>query len=116
MNESAEQIGFVECRMKGTSEKFVMQLTYPQGYYQVHEFESTEQYLNTLGKIHQWVHTQVGSRTMALTFNGCMMHVEISQDNASATAKQLIASLKEAAKWYDEYLKEIDNSQLTIHN
>ena len=42
---------------------------------------------------------------MALTFNGCMMHVDIGQDNASETAKKLIASLKEAAKWYDEFLK-----------
>ena len=42
---------------------------------------------------------------MALTFNGCMMHVDIGQDNASETAKKLIASLKEAAKWYDEFLR-----------
>ena len=106
MNESADNIGFVECRMKGNEVKWVMQLPYPQCYFQVHEFENTEHYMKTLGQNKQWLHAQVGSRMMALTFNGCMMHVDICQDNATETAKRLIASLKEAAKWYDEFLRE----------
>ena len=105
VNESAESIGFVECRMKGNEAKWVMQLVPPQGYYQVHEFENTEHYLKTLGQSEEWVHAQVGSRMMALTFNGCMMHVDFGQDDASETAQKLIESLKEAAKWYDEFLK-----------
>ena len=47
----------------------------------------------------------MGSRTIALTFNGCMMHYEFGQDNASERARQLIDTLKEVAKWYDEFLK-----------
>lgn len=106
MNESTETIGFVECRMKGNAAKWVMQLPYPQCYFQVHEFESTQHYLDTLGKSQQWVHTQVGSRYMALTFNGCMMHYAFDQSKASDRARQLIDTLKEAAKWYDGYLVE----------
>ena len=109
MNESAENIGFVECRMKGNAAKWVMQLPYPQCYFQVHEFESTQHYLDTLGKSQQWVHAQVGSRTMALTFNGCMMQYAFGQDDDSERAQQLIATLKEAARWYDGYLKEKEN-------
>lgn len=105
MNESAENIGFVECRMKGNEAKWVMQLTYPQCYFQVHEFENTEHYMKTLGQSKEWVHAQVGSRMMALTFNGCMMHLDFGQNDASETAQKLIASLKEAAKWYDEFLR-----------
>lgn len=106
MNESAETIGFVEYRMKGNAAKWVMQLPYPQCYFQVHEFESTQHYLDTLGKQGQWVHAQVGSRMIALTFNGCMMHYAFGQDDANERAQQLIATLKEAARWYDEYLEE----------
>ena len=106
MNESAETIGFVECRMKDNAVKWVMQLPYPQCYFQVHEFESTQHYLDTLGKQGQWVHAQVGSRTMALTFNGCMMHYAFGQDNAEERGRYLIDTLKEAARWYDEYLKD----------
>lgn len=109
VNESAENIGFVECRMKGNEAKWVMQLPYPQCYFQVHEFESTQHYLDTLGKSQQWVHAQVGSRTMALTFNGCMMHYAFDQSNANERARQLIDTLKEAAKWYDGYLEEQEN-------
>ena len=106
MNESADNIGFVEFRMKGNEAKWVMQLPYPQCYFQVHEFENTEHYMKTLGQSKQWLHAQVGSRNMALTFNGCMMHYAFGQDDASERAQQLIATLKEAARWYDGYLEE----------
>ena len=109
MNDSAETIGFVECRMKGNKAKWVMQLPYPQCDFQVHECESTQHDLDTLGKSQQWVHAQVGSRTIALTFNGCMMHYGFDQSNASERARQLIDTLKEAAKWYDGYLEEQEN-------
>ena len=39
-------------------------------------------------------------------FNDCMMHYTFDQDNASERAQYLIATLKEAAKWYDEFLEE----------
>ena len=106
MNESAENIGFIECRIKGRPEKFVLQLTYPQCFFQVHEFRNTQEYMDTLAKSTNWVHTQVGCRTMALTFNGCMMHYDYDQTNASERAKQLIETLKEAAKWYNDFLAE----------
>ena len=109
LNDSAETIGFVECRMKGNTAKWVMQLTYPQCYYQVHEFESTQHYLDTLAKNPDWLHAQVGSRCIALTFNGCMMHYAFDQDNASERAQHLISIHKEAAKWYEEYLEEQEN-------
>ena len=105
MNESADNIGFVECRMKGNEAKWVMQLPYPQCYFQVHEFDNTEHYMKTLGQSKQWLHAQVGSRMVALTFNGCMMHYEFNQDNANERGQHLINTLKEAAKWYDEFLK-----------
>lgn len=105
MNESADNIGFVECRMKGNEAKWVMQLPYPQCYFQVHEFDNTEHYMQTLGQSEKWLHAQVGSRMMALTFNGCMMHYEFNQDNATERGQNLINTLKEAAKWYDEFLK-----------
>ncbi|MEE1092209.1 MAG: hypothetical protein UHZ01_03910 [Prevotella sp.] len=106
MNESAANIKFMECRMKGRQEKFVMQMEYPQCLFQVHEFESTQHYLDTLHQSKSWVHTQVGCRNMALTFNGCMMHYEFGQDDASEKAKQLIEALKEAARWYDGFLQD----------
>ena len=110
MNESAESIGFVECRMKGNDIKWVLQLPYPQCFFQVHEFASTQEYLDTLHKSPNWVHTQVGSRNMALTFNGCMMHYSFDQDNASERAKHLIEVLKQAARWYDEMLGEAEQA------
>lgn len=105
MNESAETIGFVECRTAASSDKFVMQLPYPQCFFQVHEFTDTDHYLATLGKSDKWVHTQVGSRPIALTFNGCMMHYAFDGSNASERARALIDTLKQAAKWYDDFLK-----------
>ena len=105
MNESAGNIGFVECRMKGNEAKWVMQLPYPQCYFQVHEFDNTEHYMQTLGQSEKWLHAQVGSRMVALTFNGCMMHYEFNQNNATERGQNLINTLKEAAKWYDEFLK-----------
>jgi hypothetical protein len=110
MNESAESIGFVECRMKGNDIKWVLQLSYPQCFFQVHEFASTQEYLDTLHKSPNWVHTQVGNRNMALTFNGCMMHYSFGQDNASERAKHLIEVLKQAARWYDEMLGEAEQA------
>ena len=80
MNESAANIKFMECRMKGRQEKFVMQMEYPQCLFQVHEFESTQHYLDTLHQSKSWVHTQVGCRNMALMFNGCMMYYEFGFD------------------------------------
>ena len=44
MNESAEKIGFVECRTAAQEGEFVMQLPYPQCFFQVHKFDSTEHY------------------------------------------------------------------------
>ena len=105
MDESAENIGFVECRMKGNEAKWVMQLTYPQCYFQVHEFDNTEHYMQTLGQSEKWLHAQVGNRMVALTFNGCMMHYEFNQNNATERGQNLISTLKEATRWYDEFLK-----------
>lgn len=107
MNESAEKIGFVECRTAAHDGEFVMQLPYPQCFFQVHKFDSTEHYLATLGNQDKWLHAQVGSRLMALTFNGCMMHYEFNQENATERGQHLISILKEAAKWYDGYLAEL---------
>ena len=42
---------------------------------------------------------------VALTFNGCMMHYEFNQNNATERGQNLINTLREAAKWYDEFLK-----------
>lgn len=105
MNESAETIGFVECRTAASSDKFVMQLPYPQCFFQVHEFTDTDHYLATLGKSDKWVHAQVGSRLVALTFCGCMMHYDFDQDNAEERGRHLIDILKQAAKWYDGFLE-----------
>ena len=104
MNPSAETIGFVECRAAASNNKFVMQLPYPQCFFQVHEFTNTDHYLATLAQNENWLHAQVGHRPMALTFNGCMMHYDFDQSNASERAQYIIAKLKEAAKWYDGFL------------
>jgi hypothetical protein len=110
VNESAERIGFVECRTMAQEGEFVMQLPYPQCFFQVHRFLDTDHYLATLGKSDKWVHTQVGSRPIALTFNGCMMHYSFDGSNATERARYLIDTLKEAAKWYDSFLElKIEN-------
>lgn len=109
-NESAERIGFVECRMAGNEEKWVMQLPYPQCLFQVHEFENTQHYMDTLGESDKWVHRQVGSRMMALTFNGCIMHYAFTQDNAEERGRHLTDVLINAARWYDAFLKEKEES------
>lgn len=105
MNESAERIGFVECRMAAQEGEFVMQLPYPQCFFQVHRFDSTDHYLNTLGIREHALHAQVGSRLVALTFCGCMMHYDFDQDNAEERGRHLIDILKQAAKWYDGFLE-----------
>ena len=104
MNESAERIGFVECRMAAQEGEFVMQLPYPQCFFQVHRFDSTDHYLNTLGSREHALHAQVGSRLVALTFCGCMMRYDFDQDNAEERGRHLIDILKQAAKWYDGFL------------
>lgn len=86
--------------------EFVMQLPYPQCFFQVHRFDSTDHYLNTLGNREHALHAQVGSRLVALTFCGCMMRYDFNQENATERGQHLISILKEAAKWYDGYLQE----------
>ena len=84
--------------MKGRQEKFVMQMEYPQCLFQVHEFESTQHYLDTLHQSKSWVHTQVGCRNMALTFNGCMMHYEFAQDVHGEVYDSSVGIAHEAAE------------------
>lgn len=106
--ENATKIKFMECRMKGEASKFVLQMEGGQYLYQVLEFTDMEQYW-TFAKANESTgapYTQVGSRMMALRFSGNLQHVTITQANASEVAQGVIDTEKEAARWYDEFLKE----------
>ena len=108
LTEHAEKIKFMECRMMGTKEKFVVKLDGGQYMFQVLEFADMEQY-HAFAEANAKTHApyiQVGSRMVALRFSGNLQHVTITQDNASQVAQGIIAAEKEAAKWYDEFLKE----------
>ena len=108
LTETAEKIKFMECRMMGTKEKFVVKLDGGQYMFQVLEFTDMEQY-HAFAEANAKTHSsyiQVGSRMVALRFSGNLQHVTITQDNASQVAQGIIAAEKEAAKWYDEFLKE----------
>lgn len=107
-NENAKKIRFMECRMAGQPYKFVLQTTHPQYLYQVLEFKDMEQYM-AFGKAdggNGMLHTQVGARMMALRLSSCLMELGLRQDNAEAMSRQLHETIKEAAKWYDEFLNE----------
>ena len=102
LTETAEKIKFMECRMMGTKEKFVVKLDGGQYMFQVLEFTDMEQY-HAFAEANAKTHSpyiQVGSRMVALRFSGNLQHV------TSQVAQGIIAAEKEAAKWYDEFLKE----------
>ena len=105
--DNAAKIKFMECRMMGTKDKFVLQMEGNQYLYQVLEFTDMEQYhafaeANCPTKM---PYTQVGSRMVALRFSGNIQHVAITQDTANEIAQGIIDTEKEAAKWYDEFLR-----------
>lgn len=106
MNQSAEKIKFMECRMAGQPHKFVLQTTPPQYLYQVMEFEDMEQYkaFSQADKGTGMIHSQVGSRMMALRLSACLMDLGLRQDNVKEKTEQLYGTIMEAAKWYNEFL------------
>ena len=55
------------------------------------------------------IHAQVGTRMMALRLSSCLMELGLRQDNVKEMSQQLYDTIKEAAKWYDEFLKEKDS-------
>ena len=107
ITENAAKIKFMECRMMGTKEKFVLQMEGNQYLYQVLEFTDMEQYraFAEANGSTTMPYTQVGSRMVALRFSGNIQHVAITQDTANEIAQGIIDTEKEAAKWYDEFLK-----------
>ena len=98
----------MECRMSGQPGKFVLQTTLPQYLYQVLEFNDMEQYKNFVqaDKGTGMIHTQVGTRMMALRLTACLMDLGLRQDNVKAITEQLYDTIKNAAKWYDDFLNQ----------
>ena len=111
-NENAKKIGFMECRMAGQPYKFVLQTTHPQYLYQVMEFEDMEQYkaFSQADAGTGMIHAQVGVRMMALRLSSCLMELGLRQDSVKEMTQQLYDTIKEAAKWYDEFLKKSSKS------
>ena len=56
------------------------------------------------------IHSQVGSRMMALRLSACLMDLELRQDNVKEKTEQLYGTIKDAAKWYNEFLNQ-DNQE-----
>jgi hypothetical protein len=56
------------------------------------------------------IHAQVGVRMMALRLSSCLMELGLRQDNVKEMTQQLYDTIKEAAKWYDEFLKKSSKS------
>lgn len=112
-NENAAKIKFMECRMSGQPYKFVLQLTGYQFMYQVLEFKDMEQWrqfcqVNTGDKGEPF--TQVGCRMVALRLSGCFQQYELRQDKVEELTRYLHETTREAAKWYDNFLKEQESS------
>lgn len=108
-NENASKIKFMECRMAGQPYKFVLQLTELQFLFQVLEFKDMDQFwkfceANTGNNGRPF--TQVGSRMVALRSSCCLQQFELRQDNVKELTKQYHEAIKEAAKWYNNYLNE----------
>lgn len=106
MNQSAEKIKFMECRMAGQPHRFVLQTTPPQYLYQVLDFKDMEQYkaFCTADKGTGMIHAQVGARMIALRLSTCLMDIGLRQDNVKEKTEQLYDTIKEAAKWYNDFL------------
>ena len=43
---------------------------------------------------------------MALRISSCLMELGLCQDNVKEMTQQLYDTIKEAAKWYDNFLNE----------
>ena len=73
--------------MLGQPHKFVLQTVHPQYLYQVMEFKDMEQYkaFCSADKGTGMIHSQVGSRMMALRLSACLMELELRQDNVKET-------------------------------
>lgn len=107
-NDNATKIKFMECKILGQSHKFVLQTTHPQYLYQVMEFNDMEQYkvFCTANKGTGMIHAQVGSRMMALRLSACLMELGLRQDNVKEKTEQLYGTIKDAAKWYNNFLNQ----------
>lgn len=107
-NDNATKIKFMECKMLGQPHKFVLQTVHPQYLYQVMEFKDMEQYkaLCSADEGTGIIHAQVGSRMMALRLSACLMELELRQDNVKEKTEQLYGTIKDAAKWYNEFLNQ----------
>lgn len=105
----------MECRMAGQPYTFVFQTTPPQYLYQVMEFKDMEQYkaFAQADKGTGMIHAQVGARMMALRLSTCLMDLGLRQDNAKAKTEELYGTIKEAAKWYHEFLNK-NNQEETV--
>lgn len=112
-NENAAKIKFMECRMAGQPHKFVLQLTGYQFMYQVLEFKDMDKFrqfcqANTGDKGEPF--TQVGSRMVALRLSCCFQQYELRQDKVEELTRYFHDTTREAAKWYDNFLKEQESS------
>ena len=47
---------------------------------------------------------------MALRLSACLMELELRQDNVKEKTEQLYGTIKDAAKWYNEFLNQ-DNQE-----
>ena len=105
----------MECKMAGQPYTFVLQTTPPQYLYQVMEFKDMEQYkaFAHADKGTGMIHAQVGARMMALRLSTCLMDLGLRQDNAKAKTEELYGTIKEAAKWYHEFLNQ-NNQEETV--
>ena len=94
--------------MAGQPYTFVLQTTPPQYLYQVMEFRDMEQYkaFAQADKGTGMIPAQVGARLLALRLSTCLMDLGLRQDNAKAKTEELYDTIKEAAKWYHEFLNK----------
>ena len=92
--------------MAGQPHRFVLQTTPPQYLYQVLDFKDMEQYkaFCTADKGTGMIHAQVGTRMIALRLSTCLMDIGLRQDNVKEKTEQLYDTIKEAAKWYNDFL------------
>ena len=52
------------------------------------------------------LHAQVGTRMIALRMSSCLLDIGLRQDNVQEVIKRMHDSIKEVAKWYDDFLNE----------
>ena len=111
-NDNATKIKLMECKMLWQPHKFVLQTTHPQYLYQVMEFKDMKQYkaFCSADKGTGMIHAQVGSRMKALRLSACLMELDLRQDNVKEKTEQLYGTIKDAAKWYNEFLNQ-DNQE-----